>query len=72
MSASDCTPSMDVGTEVLFENDVVKVWGMELEPGESSPYHRHEHDYFYIYTTPSRIEVHRAGQPDAVQEYQER
>ena len=62
---------MDVGTEVLFENDVVKVWGMELEPGESSPYHRHEHDYFYIYTTPSRIEVHRAGQPDAVQEYQE-
>ena len=66
----DKKPSRDVGTEVLFENDVIRIWNMELQPGEASHYHRHGYDYFYVYTTPSRIAVHRIGEPDVVQNYQ--
>ena len=32
----------EVATKVLFENDRVRVWEMRLEPGESSPVHRHD------------------------------
>ena len=63
--------SKSVGTELLFENDRVRVWGMELQPGESSPYHRHEDDYFYVYTTPSRIAGNPQGQRANVTDYQE-
>ena len=42
--------SKDVGTELLFENDRVKVWSMALEPGETSPYHQHDNDYVFVYT----------------------
>jgi hypothetical protein len=29
-------PSDRIGTELLFENDRVRVWDMVLEPGEAS------------------------------------
>ena len=61
--------SRDVGNELLFENDRIRVWSMTLEPGESCEYHRHDHDYVYCYTTPSRIAVHRSGEADTVREY---
>lgn len=38
----------DVGTKLLFENDRVRVWDLRLEPGESTPMHRHECDYLYV------------------------
>jgi quercetin dioxygenase-like cupin family protein len=38
----------DVATKLLFENDSVKVWEMELEPGESSALHRHDYEYFFV------------------------
>ena len=59
--------SKEVGTELLFENDRVKVWGMALEPGETSPYHQHDNDYVFVYTTPSRI----SGAQGEVREYEE-
>ena len=71
MPASKDEVSTNVGTEVLFENDTVRVWSMALEPGESSPYHRHVHDYFYIYTTPSRIKARYPDKPEVVRDYQE-
>ena len=37
-----------VGTEVLFEDDNVKIWEMTLEPGEASDLHHHEHDYYLV------------------------
>lgn len=40
-----------VGTELLFENDRVRVWAMRLEPGETCTAHRHHHDYLMIYPT---------------------
>lgn len=51
-------PSDRVGTEMIFENEAVRVWIMDLAPGEESPYHRHDADYVIIYTTPSEIEAH--------------
>lgn len=31
----------DVATKLLFENERVKVWEMDLAPGESSDFHEH-------------------------------
>jgi beta-alanine degradation protein BauB len=55
-------PVDEIGTELLFENDVVRVWSMELAPGQVSPFHRHLLDYLIVYVTPSRIT--RMHQPD--------
>jgi hypothetical protein len=44
-----------IGTELLFENERIRVWNMVLQPGEESPHHRHAGDYVFVYTTPSRI-----------------
>lgn len=41
-------PIGGVGTEVLYEDDDVKIWEMALEPGEWSDLHHHEHDYFLV------------------------
>jgi beta-alanine degradation protein BauB len=62
-------PSKDVGTELLFENDRVRVWGMVLGPGESSPRHRHTADYLFVYTTPSRLTAFIEDRPPATNDY---
>lgn len=49
------TATNRVGDELLFENDAVKVWSMELAPGEQCELHRHDHDYFFLFTTPNRV-----------------
>jgi hypothetical protein len=41
-------PVGDVATRLLFEDDNVKIWDMRLAPGEGSPLHRHEHDYYLV------------------------
>ena len=71
MSTARGEVSRNVGSELLFENDRVRVWSMTLAPGESCEYHRHENDYVYCYTTPSRISVHRNGEEGVVREYDE-
>jgi hypothetical protein len=38
-------PIGGVGTQILYEDDDVRVWEMTLEPGEWSDLHHHEHDY---------------------------
>ena len=35
----------NLGTRVLLENERVKIWEMQLEPGESSDLHQHTMDY---------------------------
>jgi beta-alanine degradation protein BauB len=37
-----------VGTRIIFENDRVRVWEIELGPGETLPMHLHELDYVVI------------------------
>ena len=36
---------------MVFENDRVRVWEIELGPGESLPMHRHELDYVFVVVT---------------------
>jgi hypothetical protein len=56
-------PSQQVGTEVLFENDVVRVWDFRLAPGEESSLHRHLYDYLFVYVTDdNELEVRVPGQ----------
>ena len=36
-----------VGSRLLYENAEVRVWAIELAPGERLPFHRHRTSYFY-------------------------
>jgi quercetin dioxygenase-like cupin family protein len=37
-----------VGQRIVFENDLVRVWEIVLEPGERQPPHRHDQPYLVI------------------------
>ena len=45
----------DIGTHFRFENAHVKVWDLILEPGESSPWHRHPMHYLFVVTEPGTL-----------------
>jgi quercetin dioxygenase-like cupin family protein len=47
-----------VGQQVLLDNEHARVWEVVLEPGESQPWHRHEHPYLVLAIEPgdNRIE----------------
>ncbi|HVY08100.1 MAG TPA: cupin domain-containing protein [Burkholderiales bacterium] len=51
----------DVGTRLVFENEKVKVWEFTLQPGESVPEHKHDHDYFFYPIEGATLEVSRAS-----------
>lgn len=51
-----------VGTKVLFENEYVRVWEMDLAPGEAGAVHRHDHDYILVILDGDRIAA--APEPD--------
>ena len=51
----------DIGTEVIFENERVRIWEMRLAPGERSPVHRHDLDYILVLLEGDRI----AAEPEA-------
>jgi|SRR5579859_5584190 len=59
----------EIGTELLFENDRIRVWQMVLQPGEESPHHRHEADYVFVYTTPSRMTAFLEGQEPSTSDF---
>ena len=40
--------SEKVGTRLLFENERVRVWDLQLAPGQSTGMHRHVSDYLYV------------------------
>lgn len=39
--------SNKVGSTKIFENDKVIVWDFQLQPGETTPVHTHEHSYMW-------------------------
>ena len=53
----DSTISPAVGTQLLFENERVRVWDLRLAPGESTGLHRHEHDYLYVVIGDGRLQA---------------
>ena len=58
-----------IATEVIFENDRVRVWQLRLEPGERSAIHRHELDNVLIQISGGRIAAE--PEPDSEGEYNE-
>jgi hypothetical protein len=37
-----------VGTKLLLENDRVRIWDLDLHPGERVPFHCHTTPYFFV------------------------
>ncbi|KGJ01765.1 hypothetical protein IT41_19310 [Paracoccus halophilus] len=42
-----------VGSEVIYENDLVRVWSLRLPAGATQDWHRHDLDYLVIPIVPS-------------------
>ena len=53
----DSAVSPEVGTQLLFENERVRVWDLRLAPGESTGLHRHEYDYLYVVIGAGRLQA---------------
>jgi len=47
--------SGQVATRVLFENGRIRVWEMDLDPGQVSDWHTHQNDYVFVNLAPVRI-----------------
>lgn len=61
-----------VGTRLLFENDRVRVWDLQLAPGESTGLHRHQTDYLYVVIGDGQLQpVDSAGNRKPVQPMQD-
>jgi hypothetical protein len=45
----------DVATQVIFENEKVRIWEMRLAPGEKGPVHRHDLDYILVLLEGDKI-----------------
>jgi beta-alanine degradation protein BauB len=43
-----------IGTDLWFENDHIRVFEIALEPGERGPFHIHDCTYFWTCTEPGR------------------
>ncbi len=56
MNSSE-NPDGDVGTEVLMENEHVKVWNLDLQPGQSSQWHHHDHWHVTIVAVPGTLKA---------------
>jgi hypothetical protein len=38
----------EIATNLLFENERVRIWEMLLEPGQRIPFHHHRTAYFWV------------------------
>ncbi len=46
-----------IGDAILFENDVVRVWGLSLDPGGRQAWHRHDLPYLIVPLTDGTNEM---------------
>ena len=46
-----------VGSNVVFEDDKIKVWEFNLDPGEQTPVHTHELNYIFYVIDGTTLEV---------------
>ncbi|WP_210319107.1 cupin domain-containing protein [Devosia faecipullorum] len=37
-----------IGDTIIFENDIVRVWRLDLDPGEIQAWHRHDLPYLVV------------------------
>lgn len=59
----------NVGTRLLLENERVRVWELDLEPGAKSDVHRHELDYLLVQIEGDRIAA--SPEPDSAGRYRD-
>ncbi len=45
----------EIGTDLVFKNDRVRLWHRTLQPGETMPVHRHAFIYFWTAIMPGRF-----------------
>jgi quercetin dioxygenase-like cupin family protein len=50
-------PNGPIGTEVVFENDRVRVWDMRVGPRGKKAWHHHKLDYIIISVTGGKVEI---------------
>ena len=50
-------PLGDIATNVLFENDNVKIWNLIVEPGQASSWHMHPRDYVTVCVEGGGLDV---------------
>uniref|UniRef100_A0A7S4QK43 Cupin 2 conserved barrel domain-containing protein n=1 Tax=Ditylum brightwellii TaxID=49249 RepID=A0A7S4QK43_9STRA len=53
-----CNVDGYVGSDVLYEDEYVRVWNFTLAPGESTSMHRHDYDYHFVAIHPTQLEVY--------------
>ena len=57
----DERPLGNVANKLLFENDLVRVWEMNLAPGETSDRHRHDLPYLLCVLDGSTVDAEIEG-----------
>lgn len=53
-----CNVDGYVGSHVILEDEIQRVWNFTLEPGEMTSMHRHDYDYSFVAVRPSQLEVY--------------
>ena len=64
--SSSTEPLGNVANKLLFENELVRVWEMNLAPGERSDRHRHDLPYLLCVLAGSRIDAEVEGRGRAL------
>jgi quercetin dioxygenase-like cupin family protein len=59
--SDDRAPLGDVANQLLFENELVRVWQMDLAPGETSDRHRHDLPYLLCVLAGTRVDADIEG-----------
>jgi len=55
--AKDCVVDKYVGTQVIYEDERVRVWNFTLAPGDMTSMHRHDYDYHFVAVQPTQLQV---------------
>jgi quercetin dioxygenase-like cupin family protein len=50
-------PSGPIGTKVLFENDQVRIWDMQVAPRGTKVWHHHTLPYVIVPITGGKVEI---------------
>jgi quercetin dioxygenase-like cupin family protein len=59
--STDPRPLGDVANKLLFENALVRVWELNLAPGERSDRHRHDLPYLLCVLAGTRVDAEVEG-----------
>ena len=69
---ANAAATTNVGTELLIENALVRVWKFEVEAGAACHVHQHMRDYFFLNLVASRTQaLDQRGKPKGSVSWQE-